>query len=558
MRQDLRSVPFFSNVPDTVLAEIEKRTTREHYHKGDLICSEGDLGDSMYIIESGQVKIFTDADGQEKVFSYLNPGNFFGESALLTGEPRSASVRVTIDSDLVVITKAALDELIEKYPVIAVDLSRELGRRLAHTGRTPLQLEENNMAAIAGPCALDVAKRLAEITREDVFLLDAGGLGNVPINQQELAQCNVMVARAGGTLTEENLPLRLSALVQEYYWMIVAIPVEATAVTRKAVELADATAHFGDHDLPWLSEAAGKHYWRVPANPRMIDRIARRMAQRQVGVALSSGSARGIAHIGVLKVFDEERIPVDMVAATSMGSIVGALYCAGKNFETMTAGAEKMGRQTNPLKDFSLWDFALPPRSGVVPGRKVLDYFRKLLEDRNFEDLDTPLAIVATDVITGEEIVFDSGPVAEAIRASMAIIGVFEPAHVGNRYLVDGGATNPVPTNILSDKGVNIIVGSSVIPSLRDRIHRQQQLKSGKSPNILSMYFGYMEIMESEIIKTRVQPMQIMIQPDVVRFTTLDFTKAGDLIATGETAARQQVGRIRQLLAPRPRPRPGS
>ncbi len=303
MRQDLRSVPFFSNVPDSVLAEIEKRSQREHYHKGDLICAEGDFGDSMYIIESGQVKIFSEIDGQERVFSYLNPGNFFGESALLTGEPRSASVRVTIDSDLIVITKGALDELIEKYPVIAVDLSRELGRRLAHTGRTPLQLEENNMVAITGPCALDVARRLAELTHEDVFLLDAGGLGNVPINQNELAQSSVMVARAGASLTEENLPLRLSALVQEYYWIVVAIPTQATPVTRKAVELADATAHFGDQSLSWMAEAAGKKYWRVPNSPRNIDRIARRMAQRQVGIALSSGSARGLAHIGVLKVF---------------------------------------------------------------------------------------------------------------------------------------------------------------------------------------------------------------------------------------------------------------
>ncbi|MGB8645700.1 MAG: patatin-like phospholipase family protein [Anaerolineae bacterium] len=558
MRQDLRSVPFFSNVPDAVLGEIEKRTKREHYHKGDLVCSEGDIGDSMYIIESGQVKIFTEVEGQERVFSYLNPGNFFGESALLTGEPRSASVRVTIDSDLVVITKSALDELIEKYPVIAVDLSRELGRRLAHAGRTPLQLEANNMVAITGSWALDVAKRLAEITHEDIFLLDAGGLGNIPINQNELAQLSVMVARASGSLTEENMPLRLSALVQEYYWMIVAIPTEANPVTRKAVELADATAHFGDQPLPWLAEAAGKNYWHVPANDRMIDRIARRMAQRTVGVALSSGSARGLAHIGVLKVFEEEHIPIDMVAATSMGSIIGALYCAGHTIESLTKVARRMGNQINPLKDFSLFDFAVLPRSGFIRGDKMREYFRRLLDDRHFEDLETPLTIVATDVITGEEIIFDSGPLAEAVRASVAIIGVFEPAHVANRYLVDGGAVNPVPTNLLADRGTNIIVGSSVIPSLRDRVHRKQQMQSGKAPNILGVYFGYMEIMESEIIKTRVQPMQIMIQPDVVRYTTLDFTKTDELIAVGETAARQQIGRIRQMLAPRPRPRPGS
>ncbi len=558
MRQDYRAIPFFSNLPDEALVEVDKRAHHEHYHKGALIFAEGDFGDRMYVIESGQVKVFSEAEGTEKVFSYLNPGNFFGETALLTGEPRNASVRVVIDSDLIALTKSALDELIAQYPIIAIDLSRELGRRLARTHQAPTQLEEYNLVAVVGPRALPLATQLAALTGEDVFLFDLGGLGTAVVDQATLAAACVQFARGDNRLTVESLPQRIRALVQEYYWILLALPDEPTPLSMKAIELADATAHFADKDKPWLVETAGGLYWRFLDRDKMVGRLARRMAQRQVGLALSSGSARGLAHIGVLKAFEAAHIPVDMIAATSMGSIIGGLYCAGCSIEQLMPIATLMQRQVNFITGFSMWDLSIPPTSGFVRGNKTREYFRKLLEDRDFKDLETPLSIVAADVITGEEVIFDKGPIAEAVRASISIIGVFEPAHWEGRYLVDGGAVNPVPTSVLANKGMNIVAASSVIPSLRDRIHRKQQLQSGRAPHLFNIVMGAMEIMESEIIKSRLQPMDILIQPDIIRFTTLDFNKVDEIIGAGEAAAQKQVDRIRQLLAPRPRRRPGT
>jgi NTE family protein len=558
MRQDFRAVPFFSDLPDEALAEIEKQVQRVHYPKGAQVFAEGDFGDRMYILESGQVKVFSGSDGHEKIFNYLNPGNFFGETALLTGEPRNASVSVVLDSDLIVLTQSALDALIEQYPTIAVEMSRELGRRLSQQQHGTVQLEEYNLVAVVGPRALPLARELAALTGEEIFLFDLGGLDNQTVDQAALAQAGVLFARHGGRLTEENLSQRLSALVQEYYWLLLSIPEAPSPVTRKAIELADATVHFSDTAEPWLAEAAGANYWRVANGDRLVGRVARRMSHRQVGLALSSGSARGLAHIGVLKVFEQEHIPVDMIAATSMGAIIGALYCSGCDIPYIMPVAEMMQRQTNFLTGFSMWDFGLPPRSGLLRGHKTLEYLRRILDNRHFEDLATPLNIVAADVVTGEEVVFDHGPLAEAIRASISIIGVFEPAHYDGRYLVDGGAVNPVPTSVLESKGLDVVVASSVIPSLRERVHRKQQLQSGRAPNVFNIVMGAMEIMESEIIKTHLRPMDVVIQPDVVRFTTLDYGKVHEIVTAGEVAARAQLGRIRQLLAPRPRPRPGN
>ena len=137
MRSDLRLIPFFSELDDGVLSAIEKYCRREHYGRGELVFAEGDFGDRMYVIESGQVKVTSERNGTEKIFSYLNPGNFFGETALLTGEPRNASIRVVIDSDLISLGRQELQELVEGYPSIAVEISRSLRGGLRAKFRRP-------------------------------------------------------------------------------------------------------------------------------------------------------------------------------------------------------------------------------------------------------------------------------------------------------------------------------------------------------------------------------------------------------------------------------------
>ncbi len=553
MRSDLRLIPFFSELPSDVLSAIEQYCRREHYGRGELIFAEGDYGDRMYIVQSGQVKVVSERNGSEKILSYLNPGNFFGETALLTAEPRSASVRVVIDSELISLGRQELQELIEAYPAIAVEISRELSRRITRQIQTPVQVEELNILTVVGQQAPALAEQIALLTGEEVFLLDLGGLGDMPIDQGTLAQHGVQLARGGHNLTAEDLPARLSTLVQEYYWVLLAIPLRPSLLTIKAIDLADATIQFAAAPERWLTQTATRNFMVVKPEPKRVARLARKIAHRQVGIALSSGGARGLAHIGVLDVLERERIPVDLIAASSMGSIVGALYASGLSLAEIVRVAGLMQKQTNFLTGISMWDVGIPPRSGLVRGNKTLAYFRKLLCDKKFQDLEIPLTIVTCDVITGEEVLFDSGPVADAVRASISMIGVFEPAHIGDRYLVDGGTVNPVPTSVLHDKRADIVVASNVIPGLAERMHRQQQLKTGKAPNVISIVLGAIEIMESEIIKARSDKVDVLIAPDVAQFSTLDYDRVNDIIQVGRAAARRALPQLRQLLAPRPR-----
>ncbi|HZQ08660.1 MAG TPA: patatin-like phospholipase family protein [Anaerolineae bacterium] len=553
MRNDLRLIPFFSDLSDDVLSAIEKYCRREHYTRGELVFAEGDYGDRMYILQSGQVKVVSQQNGSEKIFSYLNPGNFFGETALLTDEPRHSSVRVVIDSDLISLGRQELHELIEQYPTIAVELSRELSRRLTRQLQAPLQQEELNIVAVVGQEVVSLAEQVAALTGEDVFLFDLGGLGSLPVDQRALSQHGVQLARGGQNLTADDLPARLSALMQEYYWVILAIPLRPSLLTIKAIDLADVTIQLADAPERWLTQAATRAFRVVQPAPKWIARLARKIARRQVGLALSSGGARGLAHIGVLQVLEREGIPIDLIAASSMGSLVGALYAAGLPLGEIVKVAQLMQRQTNPLTGFSMWDIGVPPRAGLIRGNKTLDYLRKVLHDKKFEDLETPLSIVTCDVITGEEVLFDSGPVADAVRASISIIGVFEPAHIGEHFLVDGGTVNPVPTSVLKDKHADIVIASNVIPGLPERMHRKEQLKTGKAPNVISIVLGAIEIMESEIIKSRSDAIDILIAPDVAQFSSLDYDRVNDIIQVGQDAAERALPQIRQLLAPRPR-----
>jgi NTE family protein len=184
------------------------------------------------------------------------------------------------------------------------------------------------------------------------------------------------------------------------------------------------------------------------------------LVKRKIGLALGSGAARGLAHIGVLEVLQEQEIPVDMVAGTSAGAIIGALYARGRDIKEIKSTAMEL----KAPKLISLVDPSVP-RSGLIMGRNVSrllsSYFKG---DVQFEQLMLPFACVATDIETGEEIVFDHGSVLEAIRASISIPGVFSVVRWKGRYLVDGALVNPIPVDVLARMGADFVIAVNVIP----------------------------------------------------------------------------------------------
>ena len=186
------------------------------------------------------------------------------------------------------------------------------------------------------------------------------------------------------------------------------------------------------------------------------------MSRKKIGLALGSGSARGLAHIGVIKVLQDAGIPIDMIAGTSIGAIVGGLFALRRDITRIEEVANEMSR----ARLFSLLDLKFR-RTGLISGHKIMDWAKSAIgHDVRFTDLEIPFACIATDLFTGEQIVFNDGSVLEAARASFSIPGLFSVAKLQGRYLIDGGVVNPVPVSTLKDMGAEFIIAVNVIPDI--------------------------------------------------------------------------------------------
>jgi predicted acylesterase/phospholipase RssA/CRP-like cAMP-binding protein len=551
MLQNLRRIPFFSDLPDTELRAISEQLQRERYLKGQVIFSRGEEGDALYLIESGQVQVVTGPAEDEKILAYLGPGNFFGELALLLDEPRSATVRVVIDAELWVLRKPDLDALLEDYPVIALQVSRELSRRLVKTSQMPTQLDEYNLVAVVGPHVADLATSLARQTQQRVVLYDMGGLALARTEEKMLHAAGVTILDSQSTtyLRRGGLAETLGFLAEKFAWVLMCGSPQKPQITTKAMQLADVAVLIDCEPEPWMVQASRGKMWKSGTDQVSIDRLARRIARRTVGLALSSGGARGIAHIGVLRVLEEACIPIDMIAGTSAGALFGALYAATRDLSRVIEFALSLEKKV--LFRGGLWDPQIPPKSGFFQGHKTTRFIDQALGGCRFDQLEIPMYIVAADIMSGEEVVFDSGPVAPAVRASLSMIGVFTPAQVGDRFLIDGGAVNPLPASVLAKHEANIIIGSSVIAGFAENIGRRATA-AGKDLNIYDVVARQMAIMEREIIKTRMGPINALIRPRITTFSTKDFDKATEIIRAGEEAARQALPKVQALLAPKP------
>lgn len=194
---------------------------------------------------------------------------------------------------------------------------------------------------------------------------------------------------------------------------------------------------------------------------------------KKVGVALGSGGAKGLAHIPVLEYLEKLSIPVDMIAGSSIGAVIGAVYCCGslkKLREDMLSFTRK--------ELLSIFDLTIP-RSGLLKGNDFTDFMKQYIpENRKIEDLDIPLAIVATDINNGKMVVFRKGNILKALRASVSIPGVFIPVAYNDTFLIDGGVANPLPVDVVRKLGAGFTIAVNLHPGIKTT-GVKQYMKSG-------------------------------------------------------------------------------
>jgi NTE family protein len=538
----LRAIPLFRDLPYDSLKSIAARLKRERHSKGAVIFRQGDAGDAMYLVESGQVQVI--AEDIQQPLAYLGPDSFVGEIALLLGQPRSATLKVVIDAELWALRKPDLDELLAEYPSIALHLTREIGQRLVTTSHQVMPPRKNHLTAVWGGQSYSLALALMEHTRGRIGIL--GLVGSplprsvaIPRARSGVALDIPVLLEVEG-LTAESLPEELSHQVEEFDHVLLILPAQPSAMARKALDLSDRAVAFGSPP-EWIQKTvSADRLLASDGSPESVRRIARRLTGHTVGLALSSGGSKTVAHIGVMRVLRQAEIPIDMIAGASGGALFGALIAAGWSDGKLVEFASKL-RDFNTYRN---WDVNLPPRSGLIRGRRARDLIEGWLEGRHFDDLETQLYIVAADVATGQEVVFDGGSVADAVRASLSIPGVADPWRCGERFLVDGALVNPLPASVLRAHGADIVIGSSVVRTADD----PSRPKMEQMPHFLQIIFSIIGSMETELIKAQFPLVDVLIHPHAFADHSLDFSHTGALIALGEEAAREQVDACKKLL----------
>lgn len=253
--------------------------------------------------------------------------------------------------------------------------------------------------------------------------------------------------------------------------------------------------------------------------------------RKKVGLALSGGVAKGIAHIGVIKALIELGVPIDAIAGTSSGSLVGALAAAGVTPEEM----EQLTRQTR-------WrDLVRPvlPRLGLLDSGPMQRFLTSLLGDRRIEDLAVPYAAIATDIETGQEVVLTRGPVAQAVRASCAVPGFFRPVRIDGRLLVDGGVSNNVPANVPRRLGVDFVIAVDLSGRLGPELTRK---------SVLSILLRSFEIMQHDKRAIEVKGADVVIRPRVEGIGLVNLDAVDAYLAAGYEATMAQKETLADLM----------
>ncbi|MCK4463676.1 MAG: patatin-like phospholipase family protein [Candidatus Omnitrophica bacterium] len=525
--------PLFQALSDKEKGFVANRSQVLEYNKADTIYRKGQKKDFLYIVIGGRVSLFhpppRTPQKKEITVEVLRKGDYFGIISLLTGRPHSLSARVLNDARILRIDERAFKQILNRMPKLAIHFSRVLSRRLKkkYTG----------------------IKEVFQTTILSVYYK-----GDSEYTHYYAANLASSIKRESGKRVivinkPKGIDYILNNYAGNYHFVIVVLPPGYSKVTRSFLRQSDLCHIISDRDnktriIKKVPSDSKDIYATLPSDKDEFDKAIRRISRETsgvlVGLALGSGGAIGLAQIGVLKVLEEENIPIDIIAGVSIGALIGALWACGYK----AAEIEKICTKLNTkLKTLTLIDITFPKR-GLLAGRRIRKFLAIYLKNKTFYDIKLPIKIVACDIKTRDEVVITGGKLINAVMASIAIPGVFNPyVTKDKRLLVDGGIVNPVPISVLSKTGIKRIIAVNSMPSPEDVVKT-----ATKKQTLLDIIVNSMNSMEYRIAKYACREADVYIHPILRGAAWYEFYRAKEFIELGKRETRKALPEIRKLI----------
>lgn len=526
----------------------------------EFLFHEGDEGDALFVVLSGRLEAI--AGAPPRVVRVLGRGDMVGELALLTGSPRSASVRARRDSELLRVDAATVTALLADEPAFAAHLTRSLAAQLqASQG---LDVEPSPIPETVGVVSLPGAPAAAELAAALAALMGAGVLARADagpadghagvLDRAERAHAQVLLAAEPEDGEWGEFCLRQADRVLLVAAGRPAVGMAApTTEGRADVVLAE---HAPTGTLGAWIDAAGAHSGRIAGPPERWEHslppLARALTGRSTALVCSGGGARGFAHIGVIEVLRDAGVTIDRLAGVSMGALVAAHAAMGIDPGEIRRRCVAEFVHGRPMGDYTL------PVVALVRGRNAEAMVDRLFGDALIEELPTEFTCASCDLVASELLLHRRGPLAEAVCASFCLPGIGPPVTMDGRLLVDGGVMDNLPVEAVSASGEGPVIASDVtsvfeLPVRRRRAGRLRDAVLGRgaqSPlRLPEVIIRSITVGSSDTTLASEQHADVVIRPDVRRTGLLAFGEIDRMIEAGRQAAREVIDARPELVA---------
>ncbi len=452
----LRNVPVFAGLSEELLERLAREVREVRVPAGGWIMREGDQAESMFIVSGGRVEVVHEGP-PEILLRVLRRGDVLGELALLREGVRAASARAQRDTELIELRRAEFEHLIEQAPQFALGLTRVMGAQIAASRSPVVPSSPPRTIAVVGldpdSPAAEVAEALAEALSVygPTARLRSGDLATIDQAERDTGRV-VLIAPADPQnewtkvcLSEADVVLGVTAGRPAQQWMT-NLPLRGCElVVLGASVAAETIAALQPREVQVIAEPA--------ARPAALALTARRLTGRSLGIVLSGGGARALAHVGVLEALADAGLRFDRFAGASLGALIAGAAAMGIDPESMYDACVRGFIETHPTRDFTV------PAFSLIRGVTTRRLLRGLFGERRIEELPTRFFCVSCDLIRREVVVHRTGRLIDAVYPSLASPGVFPPVADGSgRLLVDGGVLDNLPVSTLARQGEGPVV----------------------------------------------------------------------------------------------------